>query len=174
MGEHEEPAARVDADVAASLAVVEWADRVEQAIHLDAQVTQAAAERSVGVAVNIMGSQFAEQAIHASENRPQFVEPENTDGSSRTTENDADERIEAPVSSVSPFGETIYLLRFTRTGRLLRNALDAGRALESLRDTAVHFGQTCRLASGARIFVHPDQYEDVLQSLRHHELRPHH
>merc|ERR1711920_1087923 len=36
------------------------------------------------------------------------------------------------------------------------------------------FDKSCILSSGARVFVHPDQYDKVLGALSLHKLRPHH
>jgi len=79
----------------------------------------------------------------------------------------------------SAVGETVYLLQCTRGGGKLHSALDHGRALDSVRTTAASFGQSWALGSGtrgsgARIFVHPDQYDEVLRTLSLHKLRPHH
>lgn len=130
-----------------------------------------------------MWAQLVERLILAGEHLPQLASsnagavPGEATSNAAWTEDHESASVAvgaAAAAQRSPFGETIYLLRCTRGGRQLHGALDQGRALEHVRDTAASFGQSCRLPAGAHIFVYPEQYEGVLASIRSHELRPHH
>jgi len=72
----------------------------------------------------------------------------------------------------APFGEYVYLLQCTRGGAKLHGALDRGRALDSVRVNAAACGQSCVLGP-ARIFVHQDQYDEVVELLSLHKLQAH-
>lgn len=68
----------------------------------------------------------------------------------------------------------IWLGHCSRCGRFLHKALDTGRNLEPVRNETAKNGQSCLLDSGARIFVHPEEYDGALAAASSHVLRPHH
>lgn len=72
------------------------------------------------------------------------------------------------------FGDRIYLVKVTRSGENLTNALHNGRDLEEVRAAAFDMRQSCKLPSGASIFVYPNQYQTIRSAISQFSLRPHH
>mmetsp|Transcript_110383 Transcript_110383/g.235744 ORF Transcript_110383/g.235744 Transcript_110383/m.235744 type:complete len:428 (-) Transcript_110383:322-1605(-) len=78
----------------------------------------------------------------------------------------------APKSS--EYGDIILIVRLTRCGKEVRKVLHEGSELELIRAYAEEEGYSCRMSSGASIFVYPNQYRTILQVLPDTDLRPHH
>jgi len=74
----------------------------------------------------------------------------------------------------SDYGDVVYLVKFTRCGKVLEDALHKGRELETVRAAAADAHQSCKLRSGASIFVYPNQYQSIMCTLSDADLRPHH
>lgn len=70
--------------------------------------------------------------------------------------------------------EPLHLLRLTRNPLELDRHLHEGPVLETLRAALIEAGHGPRLASGASIFVAPDQYEGARQAVARENLRPYH
>jgi len=78
------------------------------------------------------------------------------------------------IPKASDFGDHIVLLKFSRCGKPLMDALHRGRELEQVREVAAQAGHSCLLKSGASIFVYPQQYKSIIQVIDEQTLRPHH
>jgi len=70
--------------------------------------------------------------------------------------------------------EPIYLLEFTRHPASFRTALIEGEDLSACREALRAAGHECVLPSGAKIFVHPSQYQCAMLAMRDLALRPFH
>jgi len=79
-----------------------------------------------------------------------------------------------PGALESAYGDTIFVLAFTRSPTEFREALHSGRELESVRAEAKAAGLTCHLPSGASMFVYPNQYAGVKAVALKYELKAHH
>jgi len=87
---------------------------------------------------------------------------------------DNDEGVVSDAAEELPQCENIYLLQFSRYPHEWRQALMEGVALRLCRDALLGEGHTCVLTSGAKVFVHPWQYNDVKGAICGMELRPYH
>ena len=76
-------------------------------------------------------------------------------------------------SRPTDFGDTVYLLGFRKCGGVLMSILHEGRELEQVRMAAAERQQSCKLPSGASIFVYPSQYDAMRRILERCQLRPH-
>lgn len=87
----------------------------------------------------------------------------------------SDASADAGLSETKPsdFGETVFLLSFTRADRHLKQALSSGRELEPVRQAARDAHQNIKLETGAWIFVQPWNYQAAL-GLTNRDFRPHH
>merc|ERR1711920_79284 len=74
---------------------------------------------------------------------------------------------------VPTFGDTVYLLSFTRAGRSLQTAVE-GSELETVRAAILEAGHTWKLRSGATVLLYPNQYSTIHNALDLQGLRPHH
>lgn len=70
--------------------------------------------------------------------------------------------------------EDVYLLQFSRYPEELRVALLEGVPLRQCRQSLEDEGYAVNLPSGAKVFVHPEQYQDVTTALEGMTLRPYH
>jgi len=72
--------------------------------------------------------------------------------------------------------DDIYLLQFSRNPEKFETLLAEGMPLKSCRDALEEAGWQWSLQSGAKVFVHPWQYEQTLEFLESLEkpLRPYH
>lgn len=70
--------------------------------------------------------------------------------------------------------EEVYLLQFSRYPKELRVALLEGIPLRQCRQMMEDEGYAVNLPSGAKVFVHPGQYQDVTTALEGMALRPYH
>lgn len=70
--------------------------------------------------------------------------------------------------------DKILLLKVSRCGPALQEALHNGRYLDELRTTMAAKGLPCKLPCGASVFVYPNQYDQIFSVLPKHDLRPHH
>jgi hypothetical protein len=87
---------------------------------------------------------------------------------------EADASLQVPCRQTD-FGEPIYLLHFSRAKRVLHQALLKGRHLEQI-SASLGTGQSCKLPSGALLFVHAAQYfaiRNFVERLKQ-SLKPHH
>jgi len=73
----------------------------------------------------------------------------------------------------SNFGDTVHILQVTRAPNELRHALHHGRELESIRVQSEEAGHSCVLASGASIFLYPQQYTAMQVIVSQLQLKPH-
>lgn len=145
---HVEPPARVDPELAQLQADDAWACDVERCLH---GCSQGSREEPEGE-LQLLGAQ-------------------------RHIEFESSSSAYTPASSLpqaSEFGDNIVLLKFTRCGKPLRDALHRGPELEVVRAMAEQTGHSCLLRSGASIFVYPQQYEVILSQIDEQKLRPHH
>lgn len=70
--------------------------------------------------------------------------------------------------------EDVYLLQFSRCPDEWRRMLLHGTPLKQCRLALHEAGHPCTLPSGAKVFVHPSQYQQIMANLNGMELRPHH
>ena len=64
--------------------------------------------------------------------------------------------------------EVVWMLPFKRTPKEFTEALLHGPELQAVREEMMQHGCPCVLPSGAKIFVRPHQYQEVLQQLELH------
>jgi len=76
-------------------------------------------------------------------------------------------------SRASQFGDTVYLIKFTRAGRDLQAAV-ASAELESIRNEASGAGFEFKLPCGAHVLLYPNQYTSIQTVVKLEDLRPHH
>eukprot|EP00438_Fugacium_kawagutii_P014813 Skav234787 [mRNA] locus=scaffold69:69756:70532:+ [translate_table: standard] len=77
---------------------------------------------------------------------------------------------------IAPAEETVYLLHYNRSSERFHQALSGGRALESCRAALEAAGFQWLQDSGAKVFVHPWQFESIMATIVQQDvqLRPHH
>jgi len=148
--DHVEPAAVISASESSNMAHELWAQGVECILQATAQsVPDDDAARSTGVqdgcsSVLLASSEHSESAY------------------------------DTPAMRQSDFGETIWVLRWTRNPLEFEEALRGQESLEPVRAAAEAVGRSWLHTSGASIFVYPKQYESILALVACMELRPYH
>eukprot|EP00928_Gymnodinium_smaydae_P049501 TRINITY_DN3322_c0_g1_i9.p1 TRINITY_DN3322_c0_g1~~TRINITY_DN3322_c0_g1_i9.p1 ORF type:complete len:575 (-),score=110.19 TRINITY_DN3322_c0_g1_i9:369-2093(-) len=134
---------------------------VENCVHEEAPAEE---DPSDEIVLEVMWTQLVEMQIEAGMHHL-------PDGPGTSVDSAGSDELVAPLHNrehrQSPllFGEKVYLMRCTRGGAQLHRALDHGRELDAVRETARQAEQRCHLPSGARIFVHPNNYDQVLSLL---------
>lgn len=151
------------------LQVLQEVNHNEPAQHIDQEVARAALQLESDEAWAQQVEQHISRGEHLKADAALQVSCEWTEVS--TSERGSD--VEIWNSRPSDFGETIYILGFTRCGAQLKQALQEGRELEDIRIAADNHGQSCLLKSGAGIFVYPNQYQPILSVLGQSRLKPH-
>lgn len=130
------------------------------------------------IIANLMWAQTVEQQILAGMHEPSLmleaaVSP-SIEGPASTASLDGSIFAEVSMHRPTEFGDKICLVKVTRSGGSLENALHNGHDLEEVRAVASDRQQSCKLPSGASIFVYPNQYHAILAAIDHLSLRPHH
>jgi len=82
-------------------------------------------------------------------------------------------QLPVPTFPVPTFGDTVYMLSFTRAGRSLQTAVE-GSELETVRAAILEAGHTWKLQSGAKVLLYRNQYSTIHNALDLQGLRPHH
>merc|ERR1712232_1467047 len=162
------------------------AEVIEECCHVDTAATVDARESSI--IADLMWADFIERRIALefhSESPPQaaldFGSPGDFLNFSASTWVSCDDTnsvlsdaawITYPHKPWEP--SKVHLITFTRSPPSLFSALHKGRELDCVRVTASQHGQSCRLPSGASIFVYPQHYEGVKKLTSGLGLLPYH
>jgi len=137
----------------------------EECVHHDPPLTPDPAD---GVIADLIWSQGVERLISTGAGWEAHVSSGAEPSDIEWTESDVTEIssseawIEPPEPRASEFGDKIHVVTFSRCGHQLQDALHKGTELEEVRAAAMAAGHVCRLASGASVFVYPNQYSSIL------------
>lgn len=152
--EHDEPAAVRDETILQLVADEDWACAVEHLIHKPAKA-------SVDQGNNASCSEDVrlpqEHSYHEAHTESDFTEPTGVH-----------------VPWPTEYGDKILLLKLTRCGQKVQDALQREASLELVHAHASQAGHNCRLPSGASMYVYANQYSIIKSVLPESRLKPHH
>jgi len=101
----------------------------------------------------------------------QATEENGVDGEGQCSNEDAMQALSTPsTNAIAP----VYILEFARSPKAFLDALTVAPELQQCREELKNAGCEWILESGAKAFVHPNQYEVVVAFVRSLKLKPRH